>query len=262
MLRFIICLVVILTITSCQTQQQEETATVKNPNPAAEGFDYEDSDSLAIAIADSVMLAMGGRKAWDSLRYIKWDFFGARDLIWDKQLGRVRIDYPRDSVVYLINVGEDTGRVLRRGDEIINPDSLKKEIAKGKSIWINDSYWLAMPFKLKDSGVTLQYLREDTTAKGESAHVLQLTFSNVGDTPDNKYEVFIDKNDYLVKQWSYFRTSSQDSASAVWPWDNYSEYRGVLLSSDRSDNRGPRDVKVYDTLPDEVFESFEDPRIQ
>lgn len=250
-------------ILSCSTQSNDETLTeeTKEINPPAEGFNFAESDSTAIVIADSVMKAMGGRKEWDSLRYIKWNFFGARDLIWDKQTGRVRIDYPRDSSIYLINILDNTGRVMQRGNEVTHPDSLKEAVSTGKSIWINDSYWLVMPFKLKDSGVTLKYLREDTTARGTKAHVLQLTFDNIGDTPDNKYEVFVDQSDYLVKQWSYFRTYEQDSASAIWPWDNYNDYNGVLLSADRSDNRGPRDLRTYDSIPDTVFESFETPKL-
>ena len=89
--------------------------------------------------------------------------------------------------------------------------------------------------------------------------MLELTFENVGNTPDNKYEVFIDPVDSLVKQWAYFKEASQDSASAIWPWDNYADHNGVLLSGDRSDNKGPRNVRVYDTLGDEVFESFDLP---
>ncbi|MDX1627489.1 MAG: hypothetical protein R3345_02250 [Fulvivirga sp.] len=227
--------------------------------PPAEGFNAAASDSTAIAIADSVMVAMGGYEAWNNLRYIKWNFFGIRDLIWDKQTGLVRIDAPRDSMVYLINVQGDTGKVAKKGQPYTHPDSVAKYVKRGKSIWINDSYWLVMPFKLKDTGVTLKYLDQDTTMQGTPAHVLELTFNEVGDTPENKYEVFVDKNDFLIKQWSYFRSYSQDSASAIWPWDNYQRYQGVLLSGNRSDNRGPKAIVVYDSLPDQVFNSFEKP---
>jgi len=244
--------------TACNPKEDENQ--VNGPeNPAAADFNVAASDSAAIALADSVMKAMGGRKAWDNLHYISWNFFGVRDLIWDKYTGRVRIDYPRDSSIYLINVKDNTGKVLKNGYEITQPDSLKKYVNQGKSIWINDSYWLVMPLKLKDSGVTLKYVGEDTTQKGGQAHVLKLTFDQVGDTPQNMYEVFIDKNDYLVKQWNYYRSFEQDSASAKWPMDNYKEYNGVLLSADRSDNRGPKNVHTYDSLPEAVFESFEKP---
>lgn len=258
MTKFSLIITAIVLVSCAVNQPEEEVADIY---PAAAGFNLAGSDSTAIAIADSVMIAMGGTNAYDNIHYLKWNFFGARDLVWDKYSGNVRIDFPRDSSVYLINVLQDSGRVWRKGVEITEPDSLKKLVAQGKSIWINDSYWLVMPFKLKDSGVTLKYARADTTLKGVDAHVLALTFNAVGDTPDNKYEVFVDKRDNLIKQWSYFRKYDQDSASAVWPWDNYKAYQGVLLSADRSDNRGPRDLVVYDSLPQSVFTEFKAPTL-
>lgn len=253
---FIIGLFVAASCTAPQ-DKTESSEVDSDPNPAAEGFNAEQSDVKAIAWADAVMTAQGGRKQWDETRYIQWNFFGRRDLLWDKATGRVRIESPTDSITYLINVNDETGKVLLKGKEVQDPDSLKNLVSRAKSIWINDSYWLVMPFKLKDSGVTLKYLREDTTAKGEMAHVLQLSFQDVGDTPENKYEVFITEKDSLVKQWSYYAKADQDSASAVWPWDNYKEYNGLLLSADRSDNKGPHAIKIFDQLPDSAFENFD-----
>ncbi len=254
-------LMVVLTLIACETSKESTTVEAPPSNPPVEGFDAMGSDSLAMAWADACMSAMGGREKWDQLSVISWNFFGARNLIWEKPTGRVRIDFPGDSSIYLFNINTMEGRVWQKGEELTQPDSLKKYLARAKSIWINDSYWLVMPFKLKDSGVTLKYSRPDTTMKGAKAEVLELTFSEVGVTPNNKYEVFIDKSDSLVKQWSYFREARQDSASAIWPWDNYQSYNGLLLSTDRSDNRGPKNVKVYEQVPDAVFESFEVPEL-
>ncbi len=253
----IIATLILITVnTACQPSPPEQVKQM-DENPAAEGFNFEASDSLAIAWADIVMHAMSGRKKWDATRFISWDFFGRRQLTWDKQLGRVRIEAPTDSAIYLVNINDNTGKVLLKGKQVEDADSLQNLLSRAKSIWINDAYWLVMPFKLKDSGVTLKYLREDKILPGDEAHVLQLTFQNVGDTPDNKYEVFITKSDSLVKQWAYFNKASQDSASVIWPWDNYKNYNGLLLSADRSDDKGPHDVKVYDELPDAAFESFD-----
>lgn len=225
-------------------------------NPPAPGFDLANSDPAAIELADSVMEAMGGRKNWDAARFISWNFFGRRNLVWDKRDGRVRIESFSDSTTYLVNVNDLTGRVSIRGQELTEPDSLKKMLSKAKSIWINDSYWLLMPFKLKDTGVTLRYLGEDTTQQGVLCNVLELTFEGVGDTPENKYRVYVDLKDNLVKQWAYYKDAVQDSASQVWPWDNYKKYDGLLLSADRSDNKGPRDVRIDEKLPDGIFTEF------
>ena len=54
-------------------------------NPPAEGFNAAASDDKAIALADQVMEKMGGRKNWDNTRYLHWNFFGRRTLLWIKK---------------------------------------------------------------------------------------------------------------------------------------------------------------------------------
>lgn len=237
---------------SCKPNNGDDVGS----NPPAPGFDLAHSDPAAVELADSVMEAMGGRKNWDETRYISWNFFGRRNLVWDKKDGHVRIESMPDSTIYLVNINDMTGRVQIKGQELTEPDSLQKMLAKAKSIWINDSYWLVMPYKLKDTGVRLKYLGEDTTLSGLKANVMELTFENVGDTPNNKYRVYVDLKDNLVKQWAYYQDASQDSASQVWPFDNYKRYGKILLSADRSDNRGPRDVRVDEKLSPETFREF------
>ncbi|MBK5277250.1 MAG: hypothetical protein JJE09_00140 [Bacteroidia bacterium] len=249
-----IATVILLSWLVCSCATKEKTLTEQNP--PCEGFDLDNSDPAAIELADSIMHAMGGRESWDKTRFISWNFFGNRKLVWDKFDGRVRIENPRDSIIYLTNINTDEGRVQVKGIELTEPDSLKKMLKRAKSIWINDSYWLVMPFKLKDSGVTLKYLGEDTLQGPQLYNVLQLTFKQVGDTPDNKYEVYVDLHDKLIKHWSYFSASSKDSANWTRPWDNYQRYGSILLSADRSDNRGPGNVKVDETLDDKIFTEF------
>ncbi len=225
-------------------------------NPPAEGFDMAHSDPAAVELADSIMFAMGGRENWDKTRFISWNFFGRRNWIWDKHSGRVRIESLPDSTIYLANVNTDDGRVQVKGTELTEPDSLKKMLKRAKSMYYNDMYWLAMPFKLKDSGVTLKYLGEDTL-KGGRYNVLQLMFQNVGDTPQNKYRLYVDVKDKLVRYWSYYKDNRQDTANFTRPWDNYQKLGSILLSGDRSDGGGPKNVKVEETVPDKTFTEFQ-----
>lgn len=255
-LSFILNLAIIAVFAGACQQDNDDKARNEGSNPPAPGFDIANSDPAAVELADSVMAAMGGRENWDDTRYISWNFFGRRNLVWDKKKGNVRIESLPDSTIYLVNINDLTGRVQIKGNEITEPDSLQTLLARAKSIWINDSYWLVMPFKLKDTGVTLKYLGEDTTLTGLTANVLELTFDNVGDTPDNKYRVYVDLEDNLVKQWAYYKDASQDSASQIWPMDNYKKYGNILLSADRSDEKGPRDVRVDEKLPEEIFTEF------
>lgn len=254
-----------LSLAACQGNsdnvKQVEEIPATNENPAAEGFRADASDAKAIALADNVMQAMGGRKAWDETRYIGWNFFGARQLLWDKETGRVRIEVPNDFTVYLVDMEADTGRIMRYGEEVTDPDSVVKYVEQAKKIWVNDSYWLLMPYKLKDSGVALTYAGEDTLQTGETAEVVQLQFENVGFTPQNKYHVYIDPQDQLVKQWAFYREAEADTPNFITPWTDYQQYGDILLSGERGE-RDITDIAVYDELPEEAFTEFEYLRAQ
>ena len=225
---------------SCEQKKSGSDITGETvENPAAEGFHATGSDERPIVIADEVMQAMGGRKNWDKERFFSWNFFGFRKLWWDKQTGDVRIAMTdTDSTSILVNIFTDKGSLYKGGEEVEQPDSVLKYMKQGKGIWINDAYWLFMPFKLKDSGVTLTYVKEDTTQAGVLSDVLQLTFKDVGNTPQNKYQVWVDKSDSLIKQWAYYSENTMDTPNFITPWDDYKQYGSILLAGDR----GQRDI--------------------
>lgn len=220
----------LLALSAC-AEQKEHTATT-NLNPPAENFDTENSDLKAIEIADQVMEAMGGRKAYDESRFLSWNFFGSRKHWWDKHTGDIRIESQRSDFKLIMNVHSMEGEVFTDGETVSHPDSLAMYLERGKGMWLNDSYWLLMPFKLKDSGVTLKYLEEELT-DSTNYEVLSLEFKDVGLTPENKYHVFVDKNTHLVAQWSFFRNAADSAAQFTTPWADYQKYGEILLSGDR-----------------------------
>lgn len=232
------------------------TNAQKNANPAASGFNAAASDPKAITLADEAMKAMGGRKNWDNTHFITWNFFDNRRLTWDKWTGDVRIDYLKSDQTVLLNVNDNKGRVMKDGQELTQPDSVAKYVKQAKSAWINDSYWLVMPYKLKDSGVTLKYIGPDITEEGAAAEKIQLTFDGVGDTPQNKYNIWISPESHLVTQWAYYAKADNDKPNFILPWKNYQSHGKIMLSGDRG-QRKLTDIQVFDNLPKTVFTSFE-----
>lgn len=245
------------TNTEDNSSPDETGEYVEYSNPPAEGFNQEDSDLLATLLADKVMNAMGGRKAWDETRFISWTFFGRRNHVWDKHTGDVRIEDPSRELTILMNINTMEGRVQLQGEELTHPDSLSKYLDRGNRMWINDSYWLVMPFKLKDSGVTLYYLGEDTTEAGTKADVIKLTFENVGVTPENFYDVWIDFDTKLVTQWAFYRNSESSEPNFIDPWLDYKKYGKILLSGNRGGNRALTNIQVQDEVPEGTFTVFE-----
>ncbi|WP_198664775.1 hypothetical protein [Lewinella sp. IMCC34191] len=256
----------ILLLTACSepdspssddTADTSEAATEENP--AAEGFDEAGSDPEAIAIADSIVKYHGGRKAYDDVRYLSWNFFGARSLVWDKEEDRVRIEAPRDSMVYLLDFSDDdlTGAVSKNGEEMTEPDSIDLYLQDAYSMWINDSYWLVQPFKLKDSGVTLTYEGEgDDPQKQRPSDILKLTFKEVGDTPGNMYKLYVDQDNYRINTWQFFRTAEDAEPSISTPFDGYQDYAGIMLSGDRGGRFQLSDISVTNEMDDSVFTEF------
>ena len=234
---------------------QPDTHITNDPNPPAPDFNLEGSDAKAIEIADRVMNAMGGRKAWDETRYVSWNFFGRRHHLWDKYTGNVRIeakDEKGSTTTWLMNINTNTGQV-RLGDKSISTDG--KMLEQGYSAWVNDSYWLFMPYKLKDSGVTLKYIGEGKTEVGNDADIIELTFAKVGLTPQNKYHIWVGKQSNLVEQWAYYAKATDDEPKFVIPWANWQKYGKILLSGDRGKAK-ITNIAVPESVPQGVFSSF------
>ena len=224
-------------------------------NPPASGFDLAGSDPKAIVVADRTMEVMGGRTAWDATRYLRWRFFGRRLHVWDKHTGDLRIEATDEDdreVVILMNLVTLEGRAWRDGAEITDPAEVTEMLHTGESQWINDSYWVFMPYKLKDSGVTLTYLGERFMEDGRPADTLELTFENVGRTPENRYRVYVAEDSGLVEQWDYYREATDEEPRFSIPWHNWREYGSILLSDERGEG-GHTDLAVYDELPSSVF---------
>jgi len=238
-------------------QVLERLETGGEPNPAAPGFNREASDARAIEIADLVMRALGGREAWDDTRFIAWNFFGMRQLVWNRQTGDVRIEgttREQQPYVVIMNIHTKEGDAWVAGDKVADPERLKQMLDMGQGAWVNDSYWLVMPYKMKDAGVTLIYRGEEETEAGDPAWKLQLTFDEVGRTPRNKYHVWVDRESHLVTQWSYFADAADDEPRLTTPWTGWKTHDGIMLSGGRGE-REITDIAVFDRVPQAVFES-------
>jgi hypothetical protein len=224
-------------------------------------------DPRAVAVADRVMESLGGRAAWDALRGLRWTFGVAvndtvrssRRHAWDKHTGWHRVEgLGRDGVPFLfithVNTGE--GRCWMGGQAIAG-DSLKKLVARAKSLWINDTYWLLMPYKLRDPGVTLG-LAEPVAEGGATFERLALSFADVGQTPGDRYWVWVDRADHRVKKWEMILQSDPPAGPpTVYTWEGWTRAGGLWFPT--SHRNGPRDVftsdvEAVDAFPAGTFE--------
>jgi hypothetical protein len=213
-------------------------------------------DSTALRIARSTMEAMGGEAAWMQTRAIRWNFFGMRTLVWDKHTGQVRIEMSDEAeeqdYVLIVDLNTKEGAAWIDGQPVADPERRAELLDRAEAIWINDSYWLFMPYKLMDPGVNLRYLGEIEMEDQRAADVLELSFEDVGRTPRNKYDVYVAKDSGLVEQWSFYRDRDQEEPDFTTPWHGWRRYGKILLCGDRG-QRQITEIQVFDEVDPRWF---------
>ncbi|HXO20832.1 MAG TPA: hypothetical protein VOA87_13020 [Thermoanaerobaculia bacterium] len=219
-------------------------------------------DAEADRIAGQVMDALGGRAAWDATHYIHFTFAGRRTHTWDKWTGRHRVEgKTRDgeSFVVLENLNTHEGQAWVNGKPAAG-DQLKKFLELGYGTWVNDTYWLLMPYKMKDPGVHLAFSGEETL-DGKPYDKLELTFDHVGLTPGDHYTAYINRETHLMDRWRYVLEGMKpEDKPGVWKWEGWQRYGKILLAPHRVEVGGDgklelSDIAVSDALPDAVFTS-------
>ena len=194
------------------------------------------SDPKAVAIADQVMEALGGRKTWDALPGLRWSFGSmlgdsvrsSRRHAWDKMTGRHRVDGVNrqgQSFTYIHTVDDTTRGLAWVNGTRIEGDSLRKLLRRANALWINDTYWMLMPYKLRDPGVTLGYAG-DTTMAGGTYDRLALSFDRVGITPGDRYWVYVNRANHRVERWEMVLEGDQPPPEA-YTWEGWERHDGL-----------------------------------
>jgi hypothetical protein len=214
----------------------------------------EGSDARAIEIAQKTVAVMGGWEALDATRFLSWKFFGRRQHHWDRYTGDIRIESESDGIatVVLMNIHSKQGFAFKDGVMLEGVEA-QEMLLDGHQTWVNDSYWMLMPYKLLDPGVTLKYAGEKSTAEGNEAWVLDLTFdAGIGYTPQNRYLVYVGKKSGLVEQWDFFADAAQEEPDFSAPWKDWKTFGGIMLATNHGRNIDWR-IAVHETLPSSVL---------
>ena len=234
-------------LTSCSTKTQETL-------PTAPPFDVSLSDPAAVELADSIAQASGGQQAWEKTRFIAWETQEGNKIFFDKETGKVRLESSPTKTIYLLNVYSGKGRVQHDGAEIDEATKAEK-ISEGLRQWISDSYSLLLPFKLKEAGVDLTYLGEDTLSTGSKSNVLELRASAETHKSINRLRVYVDLADNKIKQIATYDPTKTDSLSDRVSIEKYETIGNLLLPTTRSDAQGSKSVTV-DEISAETFDQF------
>ncbi len=201
------------------------------------------ADEKAAAVAAQIDNALGGMAAWEAVPCVRFDFVIVKDgkeaarfrHWWDKRRGFDRVEGPDDKgriVATIVNLADRTGKSYTAGLPDRDSTDIASHVENGYGRWVNDSYWLLMPFKLRDPGTNLKYGGLKKGPGGVEWDVLELTFDpGVGLTPKDHYWLYVNRKTHLVDKWDYLLQDMKPPAqSATWEeWQRLGQVRLSLL---------------------------------
>lgn len=232
-------------------------AAVLGACPAPQGPEKpEVSVDPARALAQKVFQAAGGDKLSEvgELRFTFVYYQGDKRVFeavhrFDRQKWRARVSW-KDQAGSLRDVVIDlrTKEGQARIDGAVPASELEsalKEKAYGR--WVNDLYWLMMPLKVLDKGVTL-VKEEPRTVEGVPYEILRMSFQNVGLTPGDTYWLYIDPKSYRVVRWDMKLEGQSDPPEAV-TWEDYRAVGPLWLAFDHKEASGRVVFEKVEALP-------------
>jgi len=177
----------------------------------------DDSESGA-SLANAVWKASGGEN-WPNVKTIDFTFAVEKE---GKTVASVKHHW---------DVAAQTDRVQWKGKDVtvnLAEPGTEEDAKAAYARWVNDSYWLLAPLKLKDHGTNVG--AEGTKQMdGAEREVLRLSFGKVGLTPNDQYLLYIDPKTRLVSSWDYMPEPGKSMHAT---WEDYQKSGGLTLATD------------------------------
>lgn len=240
-----------LGLPACDGAPPGEEAEAASEGSAPARFD----DPEVARIWSNMMDSIAPDDGWAKTRWLRFDFVVdrgeagvlRRSHSWAVWEGDYRVEAPLagDSTMvalFDVNGPTDGERIWVDGTEVADPARSDSLARRAHGMFINDTYWLLMPFKWADEGVSTRHLglREEW---GETYDVVELTFEGVGLTPQNKYRAFVDTASGVMELWQHFRDADDDEPAFTLAWTDWERHGPVLLSPVRRDREGNTTIR-------------------
>jgi hypothetical protein len=185
----------------------------------------EDAAGNLPPIATDLWKASGGDN-WSKVKEIDFNFVV-------EQEGK-----PLFTAAHRWNLAAGTDSVKwkdKQGEEHDVMANLTKPATEGEekdayARWVNDSYWLLAPLKIRDQGVKVE-AGGPKDLNGTSMETINLSFGNVGLTPSDRYVFYIDPQTKLPKAWDYIPQSGNGLQAT---WEKYQNFGGLNLATEHN----------------------------
>jgi hypothetical protein len=216
-----------------------------------------DSDPAAVKVAEQVLASLGGRQRWDQLRGLRWSFGSAsgdtvrftRTHAWDKWTGQHRVEGTTRSgqkFVFIHTLGDSTQGMAWYDGVAVAPDSARKLAKRANAMWVNDSYWFLMPYKMLDPGVHLKDEGE-TRFEGVRYRKVGMTFGAVGLTPGDHYWVFVDPRTHRVGRWEMV-LQGEAPPPVGYSWEGWEQHDGLWFPTAHRQGRVNQFTNAVETV--------------
>lgn len=219
-----------------------------------------ESEPVVRALTD----AMGGLKVWESLPCFRFDFVSVRDgkevsryrHWWDKRNGRCRMEGPDGkgrNVTAVFGLADKKGVAFVDGIGESDSTRVAEIIEYGYERWVNDTYWVMMPFKLRDPGVKIRYSRPERTLQA-TYDVLEVTFvPGTGLTSDDHYWLYVNRATHLIDRWEYVLTGQKPPPGGS-SWEAWTNVGTVKLSLQRRFPGKPAMLRFENVATPQAFD--------
>lgn len=213
-----------------------------------------------VAIAERSMQMMGAdRFAEARVLDFTWaverggEQVAAFEHTWDRWSGDYRVSgTDRESGepwIAIFNTHTRDGRAWLGGEEL-DGEALAASLERAYGRYINDTYWLLMPWKWLDDGVELAWVGSDEL-HGRRHDVVELTFTDgTGLTSGDRYWAYVEPESGLMTRWEYVLQQEDGSPGegepSAWDWEEWREVEpGVWFSMSKSRFADPNEVRIY-----------------
>lgn len=223
-------------------------------------------------IAKQAYEAVGGAQKWDKIRYIRFDWAPERGGVkgnavrhlWDRWTGAYRAEWKKNAdttYLALFNVNDKKGKVFV--NQQLLPDlEAAPLLTRAYGRFINDSYWLLVPTKFFDAGVSRAAVPDSSTA---THRVFRIWFDNVGLTPKDQYWFWVQKDTGRIDRWAFILQSNKDGKPTYFDWKEWANVEtpvGLVYLPKRKENPANKNaILTHAAFPAIVPEgAFSDPK--
>ena len=178
------------------------------------------SGPQADELAENMLDALN-HDAFDTLKYIKWNFFRpGQKYVWDKKANKAVIYF--DDVEVYMNLNTLEAKAFK-GGEVLTGKAFEEAKAKAWSNWCNDSFWIFAPFKVFDPGT------KRSTTKVDNQNALLVEYEGGGVTPGDAYLWILDDKN-VPTAWKMW-TSIIPVKGVHTSWENWETHNDILFST-------------------------------